>query len=193
MIVELDGAEMLARVDDALFVYGSHPGINKEKTYILFAMTGAALFGNVKIWSATSSPSWPAEKARLLARQAGRLAVDRSDDPRDAYMAAEVKARDRLMKSDEKFQSLVEARATAMEALARAFPVVNRKGVKADAEKKRLAGEDAKYKQLVKDVQMAQKAEHNYLFDQAPEVKKAWDALTAANQARAKASAPAEK
>ena len=108
-------------------------------------------------------------------------------------MAAEVKARDRLMKSDEKFKSLVDARGTAMEALAKAFPVVNRKGPKADAEKKRLAAEDAKYKELMKDVQMAQKAERDYLFVQAPEVKKSWDTLIAANQAKAKAAAAEKK
>ena len=193
MIVELNGEEMLARVDDAIFVCGSHPGINKEKTDLLFAVTGAALFDNVKLWSATPSPSWPAEKAKLMARQAARLTIDRSGDPQGAYMAAEVKARDHLMKSDEKFKSLVDARGCAMEALAKAFPVVNRKGPKADAEKKRLASGDAKYKQLMKDVQMAQKNERDYLLAQAPEVKKAWEAFIAANQAKAKAAAAAKK
>ena len=193
MIVELNGEEMLARVDDTIFLCGSHPGINKEKTDLLFVVIGAAQFDNVKLWSATPSPSWAVEKARLLARQAARPAIDRSGNPQDAYMAAEVKARDRLIKSDEKFKSLVDARGTAMEALAKAFPVVNRKGPKADAEKKRLASEDAKYKQLMKDVQMAQKAERDCLFAQAPEVKKDWDALIAANQAKAKAAAAAKK
>jgi|GEM_PF-1756413 len=193
MIVELNGAEILARVDDALFVCGSHPGINKEKTDLAFPVTGAVLFDNVKIWSATPSPSWPAEKAKLLARQAARPAIDRSGNPQDAYMAAEVKARDHLIQSDAKFKSLVDARACAMEILAKAFPVVNRKGPKADVEKKRLASGDAKYKQLVKDVQMAQKNERDYLFAQAPEVKKAWEAFAAANQAKAKAAATAKK
>ena len=52
MIVELNGEEMLARVDDAIFLYGSHPGIDKEKTDFGFPVTGAAQFDNVKIWSA---------------------------------------------------------------------------------------------------------------------------------------------
>lgn len=192
MMVELNGPEMLARVDGTTFVYGSHPGIDQEKTDLLFAAPGAVLIKDVKIWSATPCPSWPEAKARLLAQQAGRPAVDRSTNPQDAYLAAEVKARDRLMKSDEKFKSLVEVRACAMEALAKAFPVVNRKGPKADAEKKRLAGTDDKYKQLQKDVQAALKNEHNYLFAQAPEVKAAWDAMVAANRAKAK-GADAEK
>lgn len=193
MIVELSGAEMLARVDDALFVCGTHPGLNKAKTDLIFAVSGAVLFDNVKLWSATPSPDWPAAKSKLLARQAVRPALDRSGNLQEAYMAAEVKARDRLMKSDEKFSALVDVRACAMEALAKAFPVVNRKGPKADAEKKRIAKEDAKYKELLKVVQTTQKNERDYLFAQAPEVKTIWTAMIAANQAKAKAATAAQK
>ncbi|MCX7008299.1 MAG: hypothetical protein NTY53_13810 [Kiritimatiellaeota bacterium] len=193
MIVELDGADMLARVDDKLFVCGAHPGINKVKTDLALAVSGAALFRNVQLWHATPSPDWPAEKSKLLARQASRPVLDRSGNLQEAYAAAEVKARDRLMNSDEKFVALVDVRACAMEALAKAFPVVNRKGEKADAEKKRLAQEDAKYKQLQKTVQAAQKNERDYLLAQSPEAKTACAALLAANQAKAKAAAAAKK
>jgi hypothetical protein len=31
MLVELNGEDMLARIDDAVFLYGTHPGINREK------------------------------------------------------------------------------------------------------------------------------------------------------------------
>lgn len=193
MSVELNGAEVLARVDDTLFVCGAHPGINKAKTDLIFAVSGTAVFGNVKLWSATPNPDWPAAKSKLLARQAARPVLDRSGNLQEAYMAAEVKARDRLMKSDEKFSALVDVRACAMEALSKAFPVVDRKGPKADAEKKRLAKEDAKYKALLKDVQTTQKNERDYLLAQAPEVKTVWTALVAANQAKAKAAAAANK
>lgn len=189
MIVELNGAEMLARVDDALFLYGSHPGINREKSDFGFPVTGAALFDNVKIWSATPNPDWPAEKAKLLTRQASRPAIDRSGNPTEAFQVAEGKARDRLMKSDPKFVALVDERAAVQEAIAKAFPVVKRKGAKADAEKKRLASEDAKYKKLTADLRLAQKNERDYLFTQAPEVKKAWEAFTAGNRGKAKAAA----
>jgi hypothetical protein len=188
MIVELNGAEMLARVDDTIFVYGSHPGINKEKKDFGFPVMGAALFDNVKIWSATPSPNWASEKAKLLARQSARPAIDRSGNPTEAYQVVEVKVRDRLVKSDAKFKSLVDARATIQESISKAFPIVNRKGPKADAEKKRLAGEDDKYKKLMADLRVAQRNEREYLFAQAPEVKKAWEAFFAANQAKAKAA-----
>jgi hypothetical protein len=193
MIVELNGAEMLARVDDALFLYGSHPGINKEKRDFGFPVIGSALFDNVKFWNATPSPDWPAEKSKLLARQAARPAVDRSANPTEAFQVAEGKARDRLMKSDPKFVTLVDARAAIQEAIAKAFPVVKRKGAKADAEKKRLASEDAKYKKLTADLRVAQKNEREYLFAQAPEAKKAWETFAAANQAKAKGKAAAKK
>ncbi|MBM3888158.1 MAG: hypothetical protein FJ388_03430 [Verrucomicrobia bacterium] len=193
MIVELNGAEMLARVDDALFLYGSHPGINKEKRDFGFPVIGAALFDNVKIWSATANSDWPAEKAKLLARQAERPAIDRSANPTEAFQVAEGKVRDRLMKSDAKFVALVDARAAVQEAIAKAFPVVKRRGPKADAEKKRLASEDAKYKKLAADLRLALKNERDYLFAQAPEVKKAWEAFAAANQAKAKAKAAGKK
>jgi hypothetical protein len=31
MLVELNGEELLARIDDAIFLYGTPPGINQEK------------------------------------------------------------------------------------------------------------------------------------------------------------------
>jgi hypothetical protein len=188
MLVELNGEEMLARIDDAIFLYGAHPGLNKEKKDFGFPVTGAALFDDVKIWSATPSPAWPAERAKLLARQAARPALDRSDNPTEAYHVAEVKARDRLLRSDTKFSALVDSRAAIQQAIAKAFPVVNRKGPKADAEKQRLASEDAQYKQLTADLRLAQKREREYLLAQAPEVKTAWEAFTAANQAKAAAA-----
>ena len=143
---------------------------------------------NVKIWNATPSPVWLAEKAKLLARQAARPALDRSGNPTEAFRVADVKARDRLMKSDAQFTSLVDARAAIQEAIAKAFPIVNRKGPKADAEKKRLASEDAQYKKLTADLRLAQKKEREHLFAQAPEVKKAWEAFAASNQAKAAAA-----
>jgi hypothetical protein len=188
MLVELNGEELLARIDDAVFLYGAHPGINQDKKDFGFPVTGADLFDNVKIWDATPSPAWPAEKAKLLARQAARPALDRSGNPTEAFRVADVKARDRLMKSDVQFTSLVDARVAIQEALAKAFPIVNRKSPKADAEKKRLASEDAQYKKLTADLRLAQKKEREYLFAQAPEVKKAWEAFAAANQAKAAAA-----
>ena len=100
MIVELNGPEMLVRVDEGIFVYGSHPGINKEKKELGFPVIGAAPFDNVKVWNATPSPNWPAEKAKLVARMAARPAVDRSGNPAEAFQVAEGKAREGLMKSD---------------------------------------------------------------------------------------------
>ena len=114
-------------------------------------------------------------------------------NPPEAYQVAEVKARDRLMKSDVQFTSLVDARAAIQEAIAKTFPIVNRKGPKADAEKKRLASDDAQYKKLTADLRLAQKKEREYLFVQAPEVKKAWEAFAAANQAKAKTATAAGK
>ena len=53
----------------------------------------------------------------------------------------------------------------------------------------RLASEDAQYKQLTADLRLAQKKEREYLFAQAPDVKQAWEAFAAANQANAKTAA----
>lgn len=185
MVVELNGPEMLARIDDTIFVYGSHPGIDKAKTDFGLPVMGAALFDNVKVWAASANPAWPDEKAKLLARQAARPVVDRSGNPAEAFQVAEVRARDRLLKADTQFSALVDARAAIQESMAKAFPVVNRKGAKAEAEKKRLAAEDASYKKLTADLRLAQKNERDYLFTQAPEVKQAWEAFAAANRAKA--------
>ena len=126
----------------------------------------------MRIWSATPSPAWPAEKAKLLARQAARPALDRSGNPTEAFQVAEVKARDRLMKSDAKFNALVDARVTIQQAIAKAFPVVNRKGPKADAEKKRLASEDAQYRKLTTDLRLAQKKDASISSPRPPRSRK---------------------
>lgn len=188
MVVELNGAEMLARIDDKVFVYGSHPGINREKSDFGFPVMGAALFDDVKIWSATPSPAWAQEKEKLLARKGTRPAVDRSGNPAEAFQVAEVQARARLLQADPAFAALVEARAAIQQAIAKQYPVVNRKGPKAEAEKKRLASEDAPYKKLTTELRLAQKKERDRLFEQAPEAKQAWDTFAAA-QAKARAAA----
>jgi hypothetical protein len=175
-------------VDDSLFLLGSHPGINKAKKDFGFPVNGTVLFDNVKIWEASPSPAWREARAKLVARQAARPAPDRSGNLAEAWQVAEVKARDRLIKADAQFKALVDARAAIVAAIAKAYPVVNRKGQKADDEKKRLANEDDRYKRMTVELRAAQKKERDYLFAQDPEAKKAFEAFAAANQARAKAA-----
>ena len=57
----------------------------------------------------------------------------------------------------------------------------------------RLASDDAQYKQLMADLRLAQKNEREYLFAQAPEIKQAWEAFAAPNQAKAKTKTAAGK
>ncbi len=56
-----------------------------------------------------------------------------------------------------------------------------------------LASEDAQYKKRTADLRLEQKKERQYLFAQAPEVKQAWEAFAAANQAKAQTKPAAGK
>jgi hypothetical protein len=87
MIVEINGDEMLARVDDQHFALGSDAKLNGEKTIVRFPITGEGMyFDNVKVWEATANPDWTATKSKLESAHPAKL-----DAPQPAKKAAKKK------------------------------------------------------------------------------------------------------
>lgn len=68
MVIEVNGAEFLARLDGKQVAYGSHEAIDDDKTNIGLTVGGQSVsFKNLRIWDATEKPDWAANKAKLTA------------------------------------------------------------------------------------------------------------------------------
>ncbi len=69
MLVEVLGKEMLAQVDDKVFAFGEHTGIDQEKASIGFPVSGeSVVFDDVRAWEAQPNPDWAANKQKLAGK-----------------------------------------------------------------------------------------------------------------------------
>ncbi len=68
LLVELQGPEMLARIDDETVAYGSNTGIDVEKTNLGLIVSGASVsLKSLVIWEAQPNAGWAAARAKLAA------------------------------------------------------------------------------------------------------------------------------
>jgi hypothetical protein len=59
MLVEVQGSQFLARINDSQVGYGEHDGINVDKNDFGMPVTGdSASFRNIRVWDALSNPSF---------------------------------------------------------------------------------------------------------------------------------------
>jgi len=67
LVIEIQGSEMLVRLDGKQTAYGSHAEIDVDKNNLGLTVSGAsASFKNLRIWEATPKKEWPANKAKLV-------------------------------------------------------------------------------------------------------------------------------
>lgn len=70
MLVEVQGKEMLAQVDDKVFAFGENAGIEADKTTFGFPTGGESVsIDDVRVWEATPNPDWAANRLKLTAGQ----------------------------------------------------------------------------------------------------------------------------
>ena len=73
LVVELQGKEMLASLDDKHVAYGSHPGIDRKKANFGLTVAGqSASFKNLRVWEAHRNAEWEPTRAKLVGRGKGR-------------------------------------------------------------------------------------------------------------------------
>jgi hypothetical protein len=66
MLVEIQGREMLAQVDDKVFAFGENEGVDADKTTFGFPTQGESIrIKDVRLWEATPNPDWAASKQKL--------------------------------------------------------------------------------------------------------------------------------
>ncbi len=69
LIIEIQDAEFLARLDGQHIAYGSHDAINVDKTNIGLTVGGESVsFKNLRIWEATPKADWKSTKAKLVTK-----------------------------------------------------------------------------------------------------------------------------
>ena len=73
MVVECVGNEMLARVDEKHFAFGSDAKVSSDKTNIGFPISGEGCIDNVKVWEAKANPDWAATKVKLTAEHPEKM------------------------------------------------------------------------------------------------------------------------
>ncbi|MDQ6708200.1 MAG: hypothetical protein M3Z85_19765 [Acidobacteriota bacterium] len=67
MIVEVQGKQMLARIDDSHIGFGKHDGVDVDKTDFALPMTGdSASYDNVRVWEALPKPNWDESKLESM-------------------------------------------------------------------------------------------------------------------------------
>jgi hypothetical protein len=72
LVVELQGKEILANLDDKHIAYGSHEGIDRKKANFGFTVAGAsASFKNLRVWEGRPNPAWETTRAKLTGRAKG--------------------------------------------------------------------------------------------------------------------------
>lgn len=168
MLVEYHGREMLARIDNTAFILGAHPYIDQERSSIGFPTRGnSASFDNVKVWQGSLRKDWPAKRKQLAQIQERRPALEHQN-PKDAYVALESKLRMELMGNDPTFQSMVHKRATLDTQLKTSYPKAFRKNAKGAEEKAVLMETDPAFKKLIRELNLARKAEREYMQAKEP-------------------------
>jgi hypothetical protein len=66
VLIEIQGSEMLARIDGTAVAYGSHDGIDQDKSLFGLVVLGAsASFKDLSVWEAQPNPEWAATRAKL--------------------------------------------------------------------------------------------------------------------------------
>lgn len=69
IVIEINGKEMLAQIDNTHFVFGEKAGVEGAKTRFEFISGGQfAWFDDLKIWKAEPDPKWAQKKAVLTAQ-----------------------------------------------------------------------------------------------------------------------------
>lgn len=67
LVIELNGPEILARLNGDIVAYGSHKAIDVDKTNIGLTVAGESVsFKDMQIWEAEPKADWTTTKAKLL-------------------------------------------------------------------------------------------------------------------------------
>ena len=183
MLVEIYKDEFLARIDDRVFILGSHPGIKKERVNFGLPTTGdSASYDNIRIWAGTSRKDWSTRKKKLLKAQGARAPVDRSKNPKAGYTIGESILRGKLLREDKKFKQMVDNRSRLESKIKTAYPRAFKRGSKGADERKRLVKEDAEFKKLSRELNQAKKAEREYIFRKDPNLEKYYNIMREAQK-----------
>jgi hypothetical protein len=116
--------------------------------------------------------------------QAARPPVE-YDDPKTAWQVAENKLRVNLLAEDSKFSALVKERAAMDGHLRTSYPQAFKKKGGAE-EKKRLMAEDSNFKQMSRELNLARKAEREYMHEKDPKLAELFEKTNPSRKRKAR-------
>ncbi len=177
MTIEFFGEEIIAHADGIPFdiIYGSHPIIDRERTYFAFQFDRpGAKIGYVQIWKAERQHEhWPKRREMLKRAMAKREPVKR--DPDDRYQYGYTNVRSRLTRFDPKYRELVKRHEALKGALHAKYPEVFRTHKELTksiaATKKKIKAEDSEFKSIETEVHHARRAEDDFVREKFPKLQ----------------------
>ena len=175
MTVEFFGDTLVAWIDPAHVVLGSHPLVDRTRSYLAFQFDRpSASVDEVRIWKAPGQrPGWPARRKVLAAAQAGRSAVDR--DPVDRYAYTFTNLKSRLTRFDPAYAVLVASHQDLQQALHQRWPGAFRTHKELSRAiqdtRKRLKADNPEFKDMENAMHRARRAEDAYVVSVHPALK----------------------
>lgn len=174
MTVEYWNDEIVAHLSDSEFVLGTHPIIDRTRTYFAFQfdLPGASI-DNIRVWKATSQrEDWAAARKKRTQVQAERVAVQR--DAAERYKLVYTNVKSRLTLSDQTYRDLVARHDQLQADLHADYPEAfasHKQLGKTIAKKKQHLKETApEFKALETAVHKAGRAEDDYVLSTKPEL-----------------------
>ena len=164
--VEVEGDEILARLDSKHFVMGKHPMLDRKRAYFAFQVDQpGAVFDNVGIWHAKAREGWETASQPLVKRQLSRSWSKRSvtEELKDLKMITI----DRMYRTDAKYRMLVERHEELQAAAKKMYPTAYKTSKEAQKEiaklRVKLRKEDLEYKESVNAINIFRRQEVGYL------------------------------
>ena len=172
--VEVLAEEILARIDDEHFVVGSHPIIDRARSYFALQVDGpSAAFDNIRLLGGTAAGGWSARRAKLVEIQGRRPWLPR--DIAERHKDRKVIARDRAWRTDPQYRELVERHERLRKLAREQFPAAHLSTKEARKKiaslRRNLLENDSEYKDLTHAINKARRNEDLYLRRKDPRLE----------------------
>lgn len=169
--IEFNGEDVVASLDENRFVVGSHPIVDRERSYFAFQVDSpSAAIDNVRIWANEPGLDWPERREQLLEVQAARPPVERNPLDKHDYVLTRLK--DRLHRTDETYQNLIVRHEELQAALHAAYPDAFathkqlQKGIL--ARKKEIRDTDPRFKEMESAINRTKREEVELIESKTP-------------------------
>ena len=163
--VEMNGPELLVRINDENFLFGKNYRVNRAKHRLVVSFEGGqGTLESIRLWEAIPNPTWEQNRGAWVARQNKRPSWD-SETQRDfefRFRVAELRRKLRETK-DPKYAAIVEETAAYLEKIRSRYPFFRAKPTRKNlAAQKDARRNDERYQSMMKQLALLEKRELAY-------------------------------